>query len=263
MAVKGMYIMKVGQFSSYAARHVLDQDPNQRIDCPVFSALILTDDGNIVVDTGLDPLFSTDPMAHLGKFDFLGFGHRGTFKTIVEKQDDIRERLKGHNLTTQKIRYLINTHLHFDHVGGNRFFTDSTIIVHKEEYRFAMFPDEYYSLAYVREPWDVPSLKYELIEGDKVIVPGVTVIHTPGHTPGHLAVFVDCPKDGTIILAGDTLHQLENYTRRVPLGADNSMNGLQVLQSIDRLRALVDRSKGMVIPSHDEKFFTQMAKQYR
>ena len=262
MSVKSMSVMKVGQFKSFAGRHVLDLNPNERIDCPVISYLIQTDNGNIVVDTGLDPFFATDPQIHQGKYDFIGFGHKGKFEALVERQDDIRERLKQHNLGTQDIRFVINTHLHHDHVGGNRYFTESTIIVHKEEYRFALFPDEYYSLAYDRSLWDLPSLKYELIEGDRVITPGVTVIHTPGHTPGHLAVIVDCPKDGTVVIAGDTVHNEQNFTRRVPLGADNSMDAVQVVQSIDILRAIVERSKGLLIPSHDIQFYSRMPKEF-
>jgi N-acyl homoserine lactone hydrolase len=92
---------------------------------------------------------------------------------------------------------VINTHLHFDHCGGNRLFAGVPIHVQRREREAAREPD------YTVPQWvEFEGATYVEHDGDAEIVPGVRVVPTPGHTPGHQSVLVET-EDGLVVVAGD------------------------------------------------------------
>jgi N-acyl homoserine lactone hydrolase len=92
---------------------------------------------------------------------------------------------------------VINTHLHFDHCGGNRLFVGTPIHVQRAEREKAREP------GYTIPGWvEFEGASYVEHEGEAAIVPGVRVVPTPGHTPGHQSVLVDTD-DGLVVCAGD------------------------------------------------------------
>ena len=92
---------------------------------------------------------------------------------------------------------VINTHLHFDHCGGNRLFAGTPIHVQAVEREAAREPD------YTIVEWaDFEGATYVEHDGEAEIVPGVRVLPTPGHSPGHQSVLVDTD-DGLVVLGGD------------------------------------------------------------
>ena len=92
---------------------------------------------------------------------------------------------------------VINTHLHFDHCGGNRLFAGTPIHVQRAE-REAAHADDYTIPEWV----EFDGANYVEHDGEAEILPGVRVLPTPGHTPGHQSVLVDTD-DGLVVLAGD------------------------------------------------------------
>ncbi|HEX7310468.1 MAG TPA: N-acyl homoserine lactonase family protein [Gaiellaceae bacterium] len=92
---------------------------------------------------------------------------------------------------------VINTHLHFDHCGGNRLFAGTPIHVQRIERAAAREPD--YTIA---EWVEFDGATYFEHEGEAEIAPGVRVLPTPGHTAGHQSVLVETG-DGLVVLAGD------------------------------------------------------------
>jgi N-acyl homoserine lactone hydrolase len=92
---------------------------------------------------------------------------------------------------------VINTHLHFDHCGGNRLFAGTPIHVQRVE-REAARADGYTIAEWV----EFDGATYVEHDGEAEILPGVRVLPTPGHTPGHQSVLVDTD-DGLVVLAGD------------------------------------------------------------
>ena len=92
---------------------------------------------------------------------------------------------------------VINTHLHFDHCGGNRLFAGTPIHVQRVE-REAARADGYTIPKWV----EFDGATYVEHDGEAEIVPGVRVLPTPGHTPGHQSVLVDTD-DGVVVCAGD------------------------------------------------------------
>lgn len=146
------------------------------------------------------------------------------------------------------MKMVILTHLHWDHTGGLRFFGHCPIIVLKVEYRFAFNPDSFVSAQYMQNHITFP-LKYHLLEGDGVILPGVSVIKTPGHTPGHQSIFVRLASGASYIFPGDTISPDENLRLKIP--SSNTWNAQQTMDSIYRLEHLAHLFGAEIIPSHD------------
>ncbi len=101
------------------------------------------------------------------------------------------------SLIPRDVACVINTHLHFDHCGGNRLFAGTPIHVQRAEREAARATD------YTIPDWvEFEGATYVEHDGEAEIVSGVRVLPTPGHTPGHQSVLVDTD-DGLVVLAGD------------------------------------------------------------
>ena len=97
-----------------------------------------------------------------------------------------------------RVSVVVNTHLHFDHCGGNRLFPGLPIHVQARELEDARTRDRYT----IREWVDFPGATYVEHEGEAEILPGVRLMPAPGHTEGHQIVVVETD-EGTVVLGGD------------------------------------------------------------
>ena len=79
---------------------------------------------------------------------------------------------------------VVNTHLHFDHCGGNHLFAGRPIYVQRQELEDARTEDDYT----IREWVDAPGVQYVPVDGELDVLPGVRLVPTPGHTPGSQVV---------------------------------------------------------------------------
>ena len=90
------------------------------------------------------------------------------------------------------------------------------------------------------------------LEGDKDVFGdgSVTILSTPGHTPGHESLLVHLPKTGWVILSGDAAHFRDNWdNRRVPAGNTDKD---QTLASMNRLAAVMEERKAQLWINHDK-----------
>jgi len=241
MAVKGLYLFPSGVLELDKGVITYRVDMGKKVKIPVIAALVKTDDGNILFDTGLNPEGLVDPIKAWGE---RAAGVVAEFK----KEDDIRNRLKELGLTTDDIRFVVNSHFHWDHTGGNQFFTKSKFIVQKAEYRFAYYPDDFVAAAYLKNHFDHP-LDYQLIEGDMELVPGVSLVVTYGHTPGSQSMVVSLPESGTVVLTADAIYTKENIEKNIPAG--NCWDPRQAMVSMHRLVHIAKREKGQLFITHD------------
>lgn len=101
---------------------------------------------------------------------------------------------------------VVNTHLHFDHCGGNRRFRGKPIYVQRDEYEGAHGED------YVEEWARFEGARYELLDGDAEVLPGISVLATPGHSPGHQSVVVETD-EGPVVLAGDVTYAMRQLIK--------------------------------------------------
>ena len=97
---------------------------------------------------------------------------------------------------------VINTHLHFDHCGGNRRFAGVPTFVQRAELEAAVEPN--YLVAWVHFPGE----SYVELDGDAELFEGVSVLFTPGHSPGHQSVVVESA-DGPVVLGGDVTYSMQ------------------------------------------------------
>src|SRR5256886_12706133 len=145
--------------------------------------LVQTNDGkNILIDSGLPADYTPPP----------GTPSRENEKNVLEHLADL-------GLRPEDIDLLVCTHFDVDHAGYHDAFTKAEFIVQREHYELARSGHPRYAAA--RAHWDQPALRYRLIDGDTELLPGLTLIETGGHAPGHQSVLVRLPQTGMILLA--------------------------------------------------------------
>jgi N-acyl homoserine lactone hydrolase len=109
-------------------------------------------------------------------------------------------------LTPGDIGLVINTHLHFDHCGQNAVFKHAPFYLQRTELTRAR--RESPQLA----GWfDFMNARFELLDGDAEVLPGLRVIATPGHTAGHQSVLVESADGGSDVLIGDAAYTPRQY----------------------------------------------------
>jgi N-acyl homoserine lactone hydrolase len=144
---------------------------------PVLVHVIDHPDGRILVDTGMT-----------------------TLHPAVADMDPLLEPLTEHDeLDLDSIAAVVNTHLHFDHCGGNHLFAGRPVYVQRQELEDARTLDDYTIPEWV----DAPGMTYEPVDGEFELLPGIRLVPAPGHTRGSQIVVIETD-DRPIVIAGDT-----------------------------------------------------------
>jgi len=163
--------------------------------------------GPLLFDTGVHCQVRVDPISRMGP-------ERAKRLTDRSKAgEDIVPQLALLGLAPDDVRYVANSHLHFDHCGGNEFFPRSTFLVQKAEMDAARRPG--FAPGYNPSPLDFDHpLDYRLVDGEHDVFGDGTVIMklAAGHTPGHQILYVNLPKTGGVVLGGDLYHFQEART---------------------------------------------------
>ncbi|GAB3067088.1 N-acyl homoserine lactonase family protein [Pedococcus soli] len=97
------------------------------------------------------------------------------------------------------IDMVVNTHLHFDHCGGNHLFPDRPTYVQRRELDDALGQDDYT----IRDWVQAPGVQYVPVDGPHELLPGIRLVPAPGHTPGSQVVVVEAG-GRSVVIAGDT-----------------------------------------------------------
>ncbi|MCA2217426.1 N-acyl homoserine lactonase family protein [Jidongwangia harbinensis] len=147
---------------------------------PVLGYLIDHPQGRILFDTGM----GADPDVDA---------------RYQPRRRDLPDALADLGRTVRDVDIVVNCHLHFDHCGGNPDLGRRPIFTQRAELETARSAPDYT----LPELVDAPDLRYELLDGAAEILPGVTVLPTPGHTLGHQSLVVR-RGDGTVIVAGQS-----------------------------------------------------------
>jgi glyoxylase-like metal-dependent hydrolase (beta-lactamase superfamily II) len=222
-------------------------DERNRIPLGLRCLLIETPDALVLVDTGVGNKEDE-------KFvEIYGIENEGSPTRL---EDAIREA--GH--APADIDILISTHLHFDHAGGNTLkepdgrirpaFPGARHVVQKAEFEFAQIQNERIRASYMPDNY-MPVADaglWDFAEGEREIVPGVSVLPTPGHTPHHQSVLIRSGEETACFLA-DLIPTAAHLPLPWIMGYD-----LEPLVTLESKRELLDRARReewLLIFEHD------------
>src|SRR6204780_5219346 len=148
------------------------------------------------------------------------------------------------------------SHTHGDHIGNVGLFPNATIVMQKAEYSWIHSPDGPNDnvnqlMALARKLLGTPK-KLQLIDGDTDVFGdgSVTLVSTPGHTPGHQSLLVHLKKSGFIILSGDVVHLEENFKENIVPSLNTSKP--ESIASMDRVRRMIATYKATFFINHDK-----------
>ena len=148
------------------------------------------------------------------------------------------------------------SHTHGDHIGNVDLFPDSTIVMQRAEYSWIHSPngpnDNVNQLmALARKLMGTPK-KLQLIDGDTDVFGdgSVTLLSTPGHTPGHQSLLVHLKNSGFMILSGDVVHLEENFEKNIVPWLNTSKP--ESIASMATVRQLMSTYKAKLFINHDK-----------
>jgi N-acyl homoserine lactone hydrolase len=186
---------------------------------PIVAHAVTHRDGVFLFDTGL------------------GTGNAEIDELFSPERYPLEDALAANGIAFADVTALANCHLHVDHGGQNVLFSELPIFAQEREWAMVQEPD--YTIA---EWVDSPGLRYELLDGEAEVAPGLHVIPTPGHTPGHQSLVVETA-DGAVVIAGQavlTIDEWEGAADRMVSGEpkpDDELHG-DYVASVHRLRSL-------------------------
>jgi glyoxylase-like metal-dependent hydrolase (beta-lactamase superfamily II) len=224
-------------------------DERNRIQLGMRCLLVEHPSGLVLIDTGAGNKESE-------KFhDIYGVENAGAGgRTLLE------DGLRSLGVVPEDVFLVINTHLHFDHGGGNTFRDESGVvrpvfpraryIVQRRDFEFATHLNERTAASYFAHNFlpvrDAGQL--EFVEGEREILKGIRVIPTPGHVPGHQSVLVQHGGESAFF-AGDLVPTAAHLPLPWIMGYD-----LEPLVTLETKRALLGRALNenwIVVFEHD------------
>ena len=223
---------------------------------PVPFFLIEHPKGLVLYDTGNAKEVAVDKIKHWGK------GVCDAYDPVMTEADFVVEQLRRDGFKPEDVTHVVLSHLHLDHAGGVGAFPKAKYLVQRAEMHYAYVPDFFQKGAYIRADFDKPDLDWVLLEGQGDIRGdlfgdgAITILPTPGHTPGHQSLLVRLPESGPWLLTGDSAYTEEIMDEDVLPGLVQSPS--KAVKSIAKMRYLRDTHGVRVVTGHDPEAFAKL-----
>ncbi len=238
-----IYAVKyAGPLVGSVAMVVWNTDWDQKIERNCYIWVVKGRDETLIVDCGVTPALAQEKQIP-------GYVHP-------------LEVLRRMGIDGSKVKRVVATHIHFDHISGIEFFREATVYVQETEFHFWMKDPLARKPPFLKltDPVGNRCLadlegtgRLRIVHGDQEILPGIELLLAPGHTPGLQAVSVNTAK-GTAILGSDCAHLFRNYEEQIPSCFISDLPAW--MRTYDKLKSRAS-SLSLLFPGHDAKMATQ------
>jgi 4-pyridoxolactonase len=236
MGVERVWLLDSGSLVIDRTHVAWNIEPGNPVRFPVFSVLIEHSDGLYLFDSGFDKGTVEE---------FLPF-------ELPEQTDEqvVTAQLDKCGFAAADVSAVINSHLHFDHCGGQRQLPDAPTWVGKEELRHCLVPEQFERLGYADKVFHSPDSVYRWLEGDEIdFADGIRLLHTPGHTVGHYSLVLQREGRAPMLFPADVTYTRETWEKEMISGFHNDPTANFV--SLRRLKHLAGRLGAEVFFTHD------------
>ncbi|MFT5643505.1 MAG: N-acyl homoserine lactone hydrolase [Janthinobacterium sp.] len=231
----------------------------QQIEAPILAYLIETSNGRILYDVGCDHAKIQVPSERERYYNASEFAF-GAPK--MSEDQCIPHHLARLGLSAADVDVIFVGHLHFDHAGGlkqlRRCGCGAEIHVQQDEMDAALSGADPAIFADDLQDDAGAALKFKLHAGEYSVVPGVEAIATPGHTAGHMSMWIELPTGRPILLAGDAADLQENLDHEIAPGTLWQGRETQAIESIRKLKSIAQDTSAWIWPNHDMAFYRSL-----
>ena len=238
-----------------------NRGPGGEVRFPCYAVLIDHPDGLYMFDTGYD---------HDHVMKALPFE-----KPLQTPEQTVPGMLAPLGLKPSDVDYVINSHYHFDHCGGNKHLTEACTVCHAKELEACGCFQPFEALGYsdlsfnpeleaardkkagseiAAEPTlDIYTPKFETVTGDQEIAKGLWLFETPGHTAGHYSMMVELANRRPMLFTADACYSQKNMD--LMCISSFHLDPVASLDSMVRLTALAEKYDAELFYSHDPDSF--------
>jgi 4-pyridoxolactonase len=214
--------------------------PGPQVRIPSYGVLVEHDDGLFLIDTGFD-LDHTNAVLPFELPEQL-------------PQQTIPAQLELAGFSVSDVTTLVNSHLHFDHVGGNKYFSGIPNVLHEAELAQARNHEPFEFFGYSDKTWDHDGARFETLSGDAELAKGLWLFETPGHTVGHYSLLVSGDSSvRPMLFAFDVVYTGPALEKGIQPGFH--IDPRAGVRSIARVREVAEKHGADVFFSHDPDAF--------
>ncbi len=249
-----------------------NRGPGGEFRFPCYSVLVEHQDGRYIFDTGYD----CDHVQRVLPFE----------KPIQSEAQTIPGQLALLGLKAQDIDYVVNSHYHFDHCGGNKHLTEACTVCHALELEACKCPQPFEKLGYSdlsfapeiaaaangggngeegaaasrpeEAPLDIYTPTFDTITGDQEIAKGLWLFETPGHTAGHYSMMVELANRRPLLFTADACYSQKNMDMMCI--SSFHLDPVASVQSMERLKDLAQQHNAELFYSHDPESYPDYLK---
>lgn len=264
MSETKVYILDGGSLVIDGFHAFWNRGPGGELRFPAYSVLVEHADGLYIFDTGYD----YDHVQKVLPFEL----------PLQTEGQTIPGQLAKAGKRPEDINYVINSHYHFDHCGGNKHLTSACTICHSAELEACNCPQPFEMLGYsdmtfsseiaqkqaenlqktLDPELDIFTPKFETFTGDQEIAKGIRLFETPGHTAGHYSMMVELSNRRPMLFTADACYSQKNMDMMCI--SSFHLDPIASLNSMKRLKELAEKYDAELFYSHDPDSFPDYVK---